>query len=280
MEAAPRELHGRFWLEDLLVDAGDCGVNRFILVQTHSSARETREYLSVARANEVIAGVIGWLDLTSGSVSDDLATLRSEFGGEYMVGVRHQVEDEPDPGWLTRPDVRAGLAALEGSGLVFDLLVRTQHLEAAADAVMRHPGIEFVVDHLAKPPIRNGEMATWEARLRTLGKYPNVHAKISGLGSRATEGPGFSRRIQNVVEIALDAFGPKRLVFGSDWPIAKAMDAYPGVVAKTRDSLRALGMSATEVTEVFVNNTERTYSLPVNPQVPTYPASWPERKDQ
>ena len=279
MEAAPSELHGRFWLEDLLHDTDDSGINGFILVQTHSSVSETLEYLNIAHSNETVSGVIGWLDLTSATISDDLAALQDGLGSDHMVGLRHQVEDESDPGWLIRPDVLSGLAALEGSGLVFDLLVRTEHLDAATEAVKRNPGLDFVVDHLAKPPTNDADMAIWEARLQLLSNYPNVYAKVSGLGSHAADGPRFSSRIQNVVEIALDAFGPQRLIFGSDWPIARVTDDYSGVLVKTRDSLRAFGLSASELADVFLHNTKRIYSLPLNDQKTERTPLAPERKN-
>src|SRR2546421_9652452 len=146
----------RFDAGDLkpLLDANR--IDRTVVVQTVSSLEETREFLEAAVENEFIAGVVGWVDLTDRSVAKTLAGLRKSEGGSFLVGIRHQVHDEPDPTWLLREDVQRGIAAVGAAGPVFDLLVRTAELPATAQTVRRHPEMPLVVDHLAKPPPRRG----------------------------------------------------------------------------------------------------------------------------
>ena len=139
-----------------LLDAA--GVDATVLVQARSSAEESREFLATAAGSALIAGVVGWVDLTRPGVGDELAALRDGPGGDRLVGIRHQVHDEPDPDWLLRPDVVRGLARRRRAGLVYDLLVRTRELPAALEIVAPLPELRFVIDHLAKPPIRDGAL--------------------------------------------------------------------------------------------------------------------------
>src|SRR6266699_6714989 len=151
----------RFDAGDLkpLLDANR--IDHTVVVQTVSSLEETREFLQAATDNEFIVGVVGWVDLTDRSVANTLAELRRSEGGSLLVGIRHQVHDEPDPEWLLRDDVRRGLRAVADAGLAYDLLLRTRELPAGLDTVRALPGLRFVVDHLAKPPIASGELEPW-----------------------------------------------------------------------------------------------------------------------
>ncbi len=166
-------IHRRFDAGDLkpLLDAN--GIDRTVVVQTVSSLEETREFLEAAAENEFIGGVVGWVDLTDRSVAKTLAGLRRSEGGSFLVGIRHQVHDEPDPTWLLREDVQHGIAAVGEAGLAYDVLVRTRELPAALKTVKRHPQIRFVIDHAAKPRIAAGAWdSAWEEALAPLSELP------------------------------------------------------------------------------------------------------------
>ena len=225
----------RFGPDDLAPELTAAGIDRTILVQTIASLDETREFLATAASVPFIGGVIGWVDLTDPGVGGTLDGLRGGPAGEWLVGIRHQVQDEPDPDWLLRPDVRRGLAAVEAAGLAYDLLVRTRELPAALIVVREMPGLRFVIDHAAKPPIRSGATEPWARLLRPFGGLPNVSCKLSGLVTEADPTTWQVADLAPFVEIALETFGPPRLLFGSDWPVCLLAASYADVVAATRD---------------------------------------------
>ncbi len=174
-----------------------------------------------------------------------------------LVGIRHPVHDEPDPEWLLRRDVRRGLAAVEASGATFDLLVRARELPAALAVARERPGLRFVVDHLAKPPIRSGAIEPWASLLRPFGELPNVWCKLSGL---VTEADWQAWRVEDLtpfVDVALETFGPARLIFGSDWPVCLLAASYGDVVALARQITADL--SSPEREAIFGGAAERAY---------------------
>ena len=253
----------RFGSDDLAPELTAAGIDSTILVQTISSTDETREFLATAAAVPFIDGVIGWVDMTDPGVSGTLDELRAGPGGEWLVGIRHQVHDEPDPDWLLRPDVRRGLAAIEAAALTYDLLVRPRELSAALIVAREMPGLRFVIDHLAKPPIRSGTSEPWASLLRPFGELTNVSCKLSGL---VTEADPMTWRVANLApyaEIALDAFGPERLLFGSDWPVCLLAATYADVVGAARALTATL--STTERAAIFGGAAEAAYRLSVPP---------------
>jgi L-fuconolactonase len=208
-----------FDLEDYRPEAATAAIDGSVLVQTRSSIDETERFLGLAAGDDLVWGVVGWVDLTSPTVGDDLARLAARPDGRYLVGVRHQVEDEPDPDWLRRPDVRRGLRAVAGAGLVYDLLVRPQHLPAALTVVREHPGLSFVVDHIAKPDIAGAAWEPWAGGIAALAREPNVTCKLSGMVVLADWGRWTVADLRPYVRHCLEAFGPSRVMFGSDWPV-------------------------------------------------------------
>jgi L-fuconolactonase len=205
----------------------DNGVDRTILVQTISSIDETREFLETAATNEFIGGVVGWIDLTSPSVAKTLAALI----GDLLVGIRHQVQDEPDPEWLLRDDVQRGIAAVGECGLVYDLLVKARELPAALATVRAHRDVSFVIDHAAKPRIAAGSWdAEWEERLAPLSDEPNVACKLSGLVTEADWKTWTVEQLEPYVRRVVGWFGPERCMFGSDWPVCLLAATYAQVV--------------------------------------------------
>ncbi|MFF1613660.1 amidohydrolase family protein [Amycolatopsis sp. NPDC058278] len=204
------------------------GIDATVLVQVLPDLEESVEFLATAAAEPLIAGVVGWIDLTD-SPSEDLDRLRSAPGGELLTGIRHLVQAEPDPRWLEREDVLAGLAAVRDAGLVYDLLVLPHQLPAATAAVRALPELTFVLDHLAKPPIAGGQLEPWASGLATLAREPNVVAKLSGLVTEAGR-PWRVEDLRPYAETALTAFGPDRLMLGSDWPVCLLAGTYAEVM--------------------------------------------------
>ena len=253
----------RFGPDDLAPELVAADVDRTILVQTIGSLEETRDFLATAASVPFIGGVIGWVDLTDRGVGGTLDALRGGPGGEWLVGIRHQVHDEPDPDWLLRPDVRRGLAAVEAAGLTYDLLVRSRELPAALIVAREMAELRFVIDHAGKPPFRSGASEPWASLLRPFGELPNVSCKLSGLVTEADPTTWQVADLAPFVEIALETFGPSRLLFGSDWPVCLLAASYADVVAAARDL--TAGLSTAERTAVFGGAAEVAYRLSVSP---------------
>ena len=253
----------RFGADDLAAELVAAAIDRTILVQTISSLEETRSFLATAASVPFIGGVIGWVDMTDRGVSGSVDALRGGPGGEWLVGIRHQVHDEPVPDWLLRPDVRRGLAAIGAADLAYDLLVRTRELPAALVVAREMPDLRFVIDHLAKPPIRSGAIEPWASLLRPFGELPNVSCKLSGLVTEADPATWHVADLAPYVEIALETFGPERLLFGSDWPVCLLAASY-AVVARAARDLTA-DLSIPERAAVFGGAAEAVYRLSVAP---------------
>jgi L-fuconolactonase len=175
--------------------------------------------------------VVGWVDLTAPDAGDRLAALRDAPGGDRLVGIRHQVQSEPDPEWLSRADVRRGLRAVAAAGLAYDLLTIPDQLAAAEATARALPEARFVVDHLSKPPIAAGGREPWETRIRALAAHPNVSCKLSGMVTEADWAAWTVGDLRPYAEVVLDAFGPARVMFGSDWPVCTLAATYGEVVA-------------------------------------------------
>lgn len=235
------------------------GIEATILVQTRSSLEETREFLATAASVRFIRGVIGWVDLTDPGVGDTIAALREAPGGGHLVGIRHQVHDEPDPAWLLRDDVRRGIAAVARAGLVYDLLVRPRELAAAAELVASMPDARFVVDHLAKPPIRDGTPEAWARLVASFRDLPNASWKLSGLVTEADWERWMPGDLTPYVDHALAVLGPDRLIFGSDWPVCLLAAPYERVLATARTV--TAGLSDAERAAVFGGNARMVYGL-------------------
>ncbi|TXS52825.1 amidohydrolase family protein [Streptomyces sp. t39] len=234
-------------------------VDATVLVQTVCDTRETVSFLATAAAGGPIAGVVGWTDLTAPGVADALAELRSGPGGDRLVGIRHQVQEEADPGWLLRPDVGRGLTAVGGAGLVYDLVVRPHQLPAARAAAARHPGLRFVLDHAGKPPVATGRLTPWADDLRRLAALPNTTCKLSGLVTEAGRDGWTVAGLAPYADAVLDAFGPGRVMFGSDWPVCLPAAGY----AEVLDTARALTarLDPGEREAFFAGTATRVYGL-------------------
>ncbi|QMU73850.1 amidohydrolase family protein [Streptacidiphilus sp. P02-A3a] len=258
-ELAP--LRRDFLIDEFERTARAGGVDASVLVQTVCVAAETPELLAVAAAGELVAGVVGWTDLTAPGIADTLAELRQLPGGAALVGLRHQVQGEPDPRWLLRPEVLRGLRQVAAAGLVYDLVLLPEQLPAAIEAAKALPELTFVLDHLAKPPIATGELRPWAERITALAALPNTVCKLSGLVTEADwSGCWSSADLRPYADTVLRAFGPERLMFGSDWPVCTLAADYPQVLDIARELTSALGPD--ERAAVFGGTAVRTYGLP------------------
>lgn len=236
------------------------GVDHTVLVQTRSSLEESMEFLSLAAGSGFVAGVVAWVDLTDPGVSGQIAELRGSPHGHLLVGVRHQVHDEPDPAWLRREDVRRGLHAVQEAGLVYDLLVKEPQLPAALDAARALPNLSFVVDHIAKPRIAAGpEDPGWAERMAPFTDLANVSCKLSGM---VTEADWSSWTVDDLAPYAarvLGWFGEERLLYGSDWPVCLLASSYDRLTATIRELLAELPEKARSA--IFGGNAIRIYGL-------------------
>ena len=251
-----------FTLDDLAPETTAAGIDRTILVQVLPDLDETADFLALAASSDLVAGVVGWVDLTAGDVADRLAALRAGPGGELLVGIRHLVQAEPDPAWLNRPDVRRGLAAVSDADLVYDLLTVPEQLPAALDTARALPGLTFVLDHISKPPIASGEREPWAARIRELAAEPNVFCKLSGMVTEADRDSWTTSDLRPYADIVLEVFGPSRVMFGSDWPVCLVAASYEQLVRTTGELTS--GLSAAERAEVFGSTAARAYRLPLD----------------
>lgn len=252
MDDSVAPIRRRFDVDDLRAATQGTGVTRTIVVQAVHDPGETAWLLEQPGP---VAGVVGWVDLTAPDVTDRIAAVRALLGGERLVGIRHQAQDEPDADWLARPDVVRGVHALAAAGLVFDVLVRAREHAAALTLIDAVPEASFVLDHAGKPSIDTGDPA-WPGRLTDFAARPNVTCKVSGLFTEA--GPDWrDRPVDRYVREVVEQFGPERSMFGSDWPVSTLATGYDDVVQRTTAALADL--STTEHEAVLSGTAERVY---------------------
>jgi L-fuconolactonase len=281
------ELRRPFLLADYAEAAEAEGVTASVLVQVLASTAETEEFLALTARTAaeagpagtsgtsgtsgtaegeaagpvppVVAGVVGWADLTRDDIGDELARLRALPGGDRLAGIRHLVHDEPDPGWLARPDVRRGLRAVGAAGLVFDVLVRPAQLPAALRVAGQLDDVRFVLDHGGKPEIGAGRTEPWAGLIGELASRPNVTCKLSGLVTEA--GTDWKKEnFEPYVDQLLESFGPGRLMFGSDWPVCTLAASYHEVITLAAALLTGQ-LSNAELDGVFGANAVAAYGL-------------------
>lgn len=250
-----------FWFEDLDEVLTANGVATAVIVQASNSSQETSDLLSAEMPTSVGA-IVGWVDLASPGVERDLVDARALPGGSLLSGIRHLAHIDPDPHWLTRDSVSRGLDALERAGLSFDLVVTPEQLADCTRVASEHPGLTFVLDHLAKPALRSGAIADWESELRTLAGYPNVYAKVSGLTMEADWDTWVVGDLERAVTVALECFGPTRLMFGSDWPLVELCGGYGAWLDAAHTLLSSL--SAAEQAAIFSRTAQAAYRIGAN----------------
>lgn len=229
------------------------------MVQTVCVAEETTELLALAEDACEVAGVVGWTDLVAPGVGDELARVREGPGGRWLAGIRHQLQDVADPGWLRRPEVRRGLRAVGEASLVYDFVVRHHQLPVVKETVAALCDVRFVLDHAGKPPVASGALSPWREQLRALGRSDNLAVKLSGLVSEADLGSWSVEDLRPYVEVVLDVFGPNRTMWGSDWPVCLLAARYEEWLFAAIEL--TAGLSAGEREAVFGGTAAEWYSL-------------------
>ena len=245
---------------DLEAVATPEGVAGSVAVQARQSLAESRWLLDLARRHPFIRGVVGWVDLRSDHVAHDLATLAPH---EAFVGVRHIVQDEPDPRFLLGEAFVRGLRQLHQFGLTYDLLLYPQQLSAAVELVGLLPEQPFVLDHLAKPrlkpPIKTSDRDQWRRDIEALARHRNVCCKLSGLVTEAAWRQWQPADFRPFLDVALTAFGPERLMFGSDWPVCLLSGDYAEVAGIVEDFIATLAPD--ERNQIWGGTATRFYGL-------------------
>jgi L-fuconolactonase len=241
-------------LEPLLQD---CNVARTIVVQTQHDLRENDWALQLADRYSFIAGVVGWVDLASPDCEAQLLAAREH---PKFVGVRHVTHDEPDDDFIVRPEILRGLKTLEKHRVPFDLLFYVKHLRHVTTLATALPELPMVIDHLAKPRIKAKRTDGWIENFRAAAKYPNVFCKLSGMITEADWQSWQASDLRPYVDAALEAFGPERCMFGSDWPVCLLAGSYRQVHDAMADCVAAL--SADEQFAIWGGTAQRYYQVP------------------
>ena len=209
-------LRSDFLPSDLKSAMESAGIDGTIVVQARQTMDETRWLLDVADATDAIRGVVGWAPIAG----EDFPGCMEEFDGRAKLkGLRHVIQDERDPHYILREDFNSGIRTMLDSGLVYEILIFERHLEDAIHFVDEHPHQPFVLDHIAKPLIAAGRLEPWAMRMRELGRRPNVWCKLSGLVNEANWKTWTPETLRPYLDVAVEAFGPTRLMAGSDWPV-------------------------------------------------------------
>lgn len=245
-----------FLPDDLKAAMLSAGVDGTVAVQARQTLEETRWLLDLAEANDEIRGVVGWAPIAG----EDFPGIMEEFDGRTKLkGLRHVIQGEKDENYILREDFNAGIRALAGSGLVYEILIYERHLPQTIDFVDRHPNQMFVLDHVAKPLIAAGIIEPWATRMRELAKRENVWCKVSGMVTEADWKTWTPESLKPYMDVAVEAFGPERLMVGSDWPVCLVACNYERWWQMLRDYFA--GFSDTERAHVLGSNAIDVYGL-------------------
>lgn len=228
----------RDWLPaDLAALQKPLGLSGSIAVQARQSLAESHWLLGLADADPLVSGVVGWVDLQSDAVEEQLAPLAAH---PKFAGVRHVTQNEPDDAFHLRPAVVRGIARLRQFGLRYDLLIFPNQLPAAIELVRRLPDQPFVLDHIAKPYVKRGELSPWREQIRELALAPNVMCKVSGMVTEADHAAWTPEQFRPYLDVVFEAFGEDRLMWGSDWPVCLLAGSYARVHELVADYARQL----------------------------------------
>ena len=245
-----------FLPEKLEFTIRDAGVDGVISVQARQSVEETNWLLEMARQNKFMKGVVGWLPL----MNDDIDVYLEKYSAEALLkGLRHVIQGEPDPDFILRSDFNRGISLLKKYSLAYDILVVEHQLSNTIKFVNQHPDQVFVLDHIAKPLIGKNELSPWRANIQELAKRGNVNCKISGMVTEAGFDSWTPQQLQPYFEVILEAFGPDRLLFGSDWPVCLVATTYKDWVDLVRKNIASY--SETEQAKIMGGNAVRIYAL-------------------
>ena len=216
------------------------GFQGCVAVQARQTIQETRWLLELAATSPFILGVVGWVDLQSPDVRSQLQAFAEN---PKLVGVRHVVQGEPDERFLLRPEFLRGISVLEEFNLGYDILIYPKHLPVAAEFVRQFPRQRFVLDHLAKPPIKSGRLQPWARGIQELAAFQNVFCKLSGLVTEADWQRWKPEDIAPYLDVAFECFGAERLMIGSDWPVCTVAASYARAIGVVKDYMGRYGRS-------------------------------------
>lgn len=242
-----------FLIQDLMDVLEESNIEGVVTVQARQTLAETQWLLDLARNRNFIRGVVGWVALTDPKVDRDLEQFSTHA---KLKSVRHVLQDEPDDFYILRQDFNRGIKLLENFGLRYDLLIFERHLPQTIEFVDRHPNQIFILDHIAKPLIREGVISPWKENIRELARRENVFCKLSGLVTEASWQSWTEADLDPYLQVVLTAFGAKRVMFGSDWPVLLLGSSYERWVDTVRRGISQLseyeqgriwGKTATEV---------------------------------
>ncbi len=245
-----------FLLEDLASTIQNSCVDGVVTVQARQCLEETEWLLQLASENEFIKGVVGWLPLGDKNIQ---AILDQYRGNRWLKGVRHVVQGESDPEFILGEAFNQGVSQLKEYGLVYDILILEHQLANTIRFVDRHPDQQFVVDHIAKPKIKTNEIQPWQNLLKELARRENVSCKISGMVTEADYQHWTEAQLQPYFDVVLDAFGPTRLMFGSDWPVCLVATNYSEWLQLVKKQVSTL--SCEEQNQIFYHNALTVYQL-------------------
>jgi L-fuconolactonase len=252
MEALRRD----FLPRDLIEAMASADIDGTIAVQARQTIEETRWLLDLADANDAIRGVVGWAPIAG----EEFPGVMEEFDGRAKLkGLRHVIQGEKDEHYILREDFNSGIRTMLGSGLVYEILIYERHLADTIEFVDEHPDQVFVLDHMAKPLISAGMIEPWATRMRELGQRDNVWCKVSGMVTEADWKAWTPQKLTPYLDVAVEAFGPARLMAGSDWPVCLVASGY----AQWFEVLRTYfaGFSEAERRWVFGGTAIEVYGL-------------------
>jgi L-fuconolactonase len=209
--------------DDLHINIIEAKIDGVVSVQADQSLNETEDLLHFAETYDFILGVVGWFPLADPKVEE---IMHSFAGRTLLKGIRHVVQDEPDDHFILGREFNRGVSLLKKFGWVYDILIYERQLEPAIQFVDQHPDQVFVLDHIAKPAIKNGEIDIWKSQMHELSKREHVSCKLSGIATEANWKEWSEQDLIPYMDVALEAFGPKRVMFGSDWPVARLAVEY------------------------------------------------------
>ena len=235
------------------------GIEKSVIVQTVTTYDETPELLAIAETDEMVAGIVGWLDMSADDAILQLDHYQTLPGAAYLKGIRDIVQDHPDSNYLARPQVDKNIKELGKRGLAYDILTKTPELPGAIELVKNNSDVQFVLDHISKPYISKREFEPWRLLIKEIAKYENVVCKVSGI---VTEADWKNWKIEDVkpyFDIILENFGANRLMYGSDWPVCTLAGSYKEVFELAENLVKEL--SPTEKALFWSECANRAYRL-------------------
>ena len=232
------------------------GVDGVVSVQARQCLEETDWLLEMAAENEFMRGVVGWVPLIAENIQD---ILEKYTVNPWLKAVRHVIQAEPDPEFIFRRNFNRGVALLKNFGLVYDILIFEHQLVNSMRFVDQHPEQQFVLDHLAKPQIKAGKLEPWARNLKELARRENVFCKVSGMLTEADYKSWTSEQLRPYLDTVLEAFGPSRLLYGSDWPVCLVAGSYGNWLQLVRNVFSELTTDEQDL--IFYKNAEKIYQL-------------------